>query len=94
MQLRLRRRAVGLQRMTERLGMGTRAPRWLLEGCSKPTSPVTFFGFACLTPIHFVWTVDFTNPNDPNDKSFEIDGTEYPWAELEFPNSHASERCV
>lgn len=36
--------------------------------------------------------VDFKNPADPNDKSFEVHPTDYPTVELEYPNTHASER--
>ncbi|KAL0950585.1 hypothetical protein HGRIS_007377 [Hohenbuehelia grisea] len=36
----------------------------------------------------------FTNPSDPNDKSFEPHPTDYPVAELEYPNSNATERFV
>jgi len=38
--------------------------------------------------------VDFKNPNDPQDRSFDPHPTNYPVGELEFPNSGASERCV
>ena len=34
----------------------------------------------------------FTNPEDPNDRSFEPDA--FPAMELEFPNNHACERSV
>ncbi|KAH9963553.1 hypothetical protein BC827DRAFT_118497 [Russula dissimulans] len=36
----------------------------------------------------------FKNPNDPHDRSFDPHPTNYPVAELEFPNSGASERYV
>ncbi len=37
---------------------------------------------------------DFTNPHDPNDKSFDPHLTGYPVVELEYPNTYASERFV
>ncbi len=37
---------------------------------------------------------DFKNPNDPHDRSFDTHPTNYPVAELEFPNSGAVERYV
>lgn len=45
-------------------------------------------------PYHSYSHVDFKNPNDPQDKSFDPHPTKYPVGELEFPNSGASERCV
>jgi hypothetical protein len=38
--------------------------------------------------------LDFKNPNDPHDDSFDPHPTNYPVAELEFPNSGATERYV
>jgi [histone H3]-lysine79 N-trimethyltransferase len=38
------------------------------------------------------YRVDFRNPADPNDRSFEVHPTDYPTAELEFPNTNASEK--
>ena len=40
------------------------------------------------------YCVDFKNPADPNDKSFEVHLTDYPTVELEFPNTNASETWV
>jgi H3 lysine-79-specific histone-lysine N-methyltransferase len=37
---------------------------------------------------------DFTNPDDPDDKSFEPHPDHYPVVELEYPNHGASERFV
>ncbi|KAF4605662.1 Nucleosomal histone H3-Lys79 methylase [Pleurotus pulmonarius] len=36
----------------------------------------------------------FRNPQDPNDHSFEPHPTDYPYAELEYPNSGAVERYI
>jgi H3 lysine-79-specific histone-lysine N-methyltransferase len=41
-------------------------------------------------PVSFA--SDFRNLDDPNDKSWEPHPTDYPWAELEYPNNEASER--
>lgn len=50
---------------------------------------------AMLTVAHHSYShVDFKNPDDPHDKSFDAHPTNYPVGELEFPNSGASERCV
>ena len=38
--------------------------------------------------------LDFRNPDDPTDKSFEPHPANYPVAELEFPNTGSSERFV
>lgn len=38
--------------------------------------------------------VDFTNPEDPEDRSFDPHPTHYPYATLEYPNTGASERLV
>lgn len=43
--------------------------------------------------VDLMYAPDFKNPNDPNDKSFQPHPTKYPVAELEYPNSFASERC-
>lgn len=44
--------------------------------------------------IYFTFHVDFKNPNDADDKSFDPHPTEYPFVDLEYPNSGAKERCV
>ncbi|CCM01428.1 uncharacterized protein FIBRA_03479 [Fibroporia radiculosa] len=36
----------------------------------------------------------FSNPSDPNDRTFEAHPTEYPVIELEYPNSGACERFI
>lgn len=38
--------------------------------------------------------IDFRNLDDPNDISFKPHPTDYPVAELEYPNNGAVERCV
>jgi hypothetical protein len=35
---------------------------------------------------------DFRNPDDPDDKSFEVESL--PTADLEYPNDYANEKCV
>ena len=35
---------------------------------------------------------DFRNPDDPDDKSFEVES--FPTADLEYPNNYANEKCV
>ncbi|KAE9397843.1 DOT1-domain-containing protein [Gymnopus androsaceus JB14] len=40
------------------------------------------------------YTTYFSNPNDPDDKSFEPHETNYPVVELEYPNDAASERFI
>ncbi|RDX51423.1 DOT1-domain-containing protein [Lentinus brumalis] len=39
-------------------------------------------------------SADFKNPQDPDDMSWEPHPTKYPMAELEYPNSGASERFI
>ena len=41
---------------------------------------------------HSSWTEDFRNPDDPDDKSFEVESV--PTADLEYPNNFANEKCV
>jgi len=38
--------------------------------------------------------LDFKNPEDPGDKSFEPHPENYPWVVLEYPNCGASEKYV
>ncbi len=46
-----------------------------------------------LTPLAILCMyVDFKNPDDPEDKSFEAHSTDYPVVDLEFPNTGACER--
>jgi hypothetical protein len=37
---------------------------------------------------------DFYNPQDPDDHSWEPHPTDYPWVELQYPNTYASEKSV
>ena len=41
--------------------------------------------------VYQFFLVDFRNPGDPNDRSFEAHPIDYPTVELEFPNTNASE---
>ena len=50
--------------------------------------------YAYLTIPYHSSHIDFKNPNDPHDRSFDPHPTNYPVGELEFPNSGASERYV
>jgi [histone H3]-lysine79 N-trimethyltransferase len=55
--------------------------------CQSPLFASTYVG-------HHYFLLDFKNPNDPYDKSFDPHPTDYPVGELEFPNSGATERYV
>jgi hypothetical protein len=54
--------------------------------------PIPLFASSYVNP--YSSDPDFKNPDDPHDRSFDPHPTDYPVAELEFPNSGATERYV
>ena len=49
--------------------------------------------FLCCA-YHCYSPADLKNPDDPHDRTFDPNSTNYPVGELKFPNSGALERCI
>ena len=80
--------------MLDNGGRNTRIrPQELRGGCEGVTEAIQDLCVLNLSVMCLAESrVDFRNPLDPDDKSFEAHPTDYPAVELEYPNTRASER--
>lgn len=68
------------------------APPMSCGGSQRHTKHVSFIRLLRREMALILCAQDFRNPDDPDDKSFEVESC--PTADLEYPNNYANEKCA